>query len=112
MDRHEPVMAQQEQCLHYLDLQALPAPALQAVVSALEAKRGLLRTSSVCRDAVFAACKGALLQLHVNKDRSLRELKAHQPLLQRLCTTASPGLNLLLETEPKGSDYIRNSACG
>jgi hypothetical protein len=99
---------QDEQCLDCLDLQALPAPALQAVVSAIGAKGGLLRTSSVCRDAVLAACKLATLRLHVNKDEQLNrdeQLKAHQPLLQRACATAAPGLKLWLEAEAYGSQH-------
>jgi hypothetical protein len=90
---------QKRERLECFDLQALPAPALHAVVSALNRKGGLLRTSTFCRDSVLAACKVAKLELHVNKDQSPKELKAHHPLLKRLCTTASPGLSLWLEAE-------------
>jgi hypothetical protein len=99
-------MAQQEeQCLECLDLQALPAPELQAVVSALKAKGGLLRASTVCREAVLTACKVAKLQLYANKDQSPTDVKAHLPLLKRLCTTAPPGLDLWLEAEPLVSTH-------
>jgi hypothetical protein len=94
------------QSLGWFDLQALPAPALQAVVLALDANGGLLRTSTVCRDAVLGACEVATLQLHVNKDEQLNrdeQLKAHQPLLKKACITAAPGLKLVLEAEPLDS---------
>jgi hypothetical protein len=98
---------QKRKSLERVDLQALPAPALQAVVTALKAKGGLLRTSTVCRDAVLAACKVATLQLHANKDQSFGARKAHQPLLERLCKTASPGLKLCLEAEPYALEHDR-----
>jgi hypothetical protein len=85
-------------------LSSLPAPALEAVALAVKSKGSLLRTSTVCRDAVLAACKVASLKFRPGSRQ--QEMEAHQPLLRRVGTTAAPGLHLCLSGE-----LIRHSVC-
>jgi hypothetical protein len=57
------------------ELLSLPGPALDAVARAVKSKGSLLRTSTVCRDAVLATCKFASLKVP-------RSCRSHRELLQ------------------------------
>jgi hypothetical protein len=83
-----------------VDLDDLPAPALCLVIQGLgnKARRALLRASKKYRDAVLASSESICLALKTGDQPAL-----HQPLLQRACNTAGPGLRLVLKAARSGN---------
>jgi hypothetical protein len=71
---------------------ALPGTALELIVKALPAKGGCLRTSRKLRDAVLSASRSISLTILGNEPSQAE----HHPLLRRACSTAAPGLKLVL----------------
>jgi hypothetical protein len=70
----------------------LPGTALELIVKALPVKGDCLRTSRQLRDAVLAASTSISLTILGNEPSQAE----HQPLLRRACSTAAPGLKLVL----------------
>jgi hypothetical protein len=89
-----------------LDLDLLPAPALEAVVKALPGKKPAVGISSAWRDAALAVSRSAALSFRVNEP----DAAAHLPLLKRAFSNASRGpseLRLILQGDSWGGNEIR-----